>query len=401
MGTRPEAIKLAPLVKTLQSMPEFEVLVCATAQHRSMLDQVLDVFGIVPDHDLNLMRPGQDLSLLTAGAVTALTGVVRATQPDWVVVQGDTTSAFAGSLAAYYEKRAVAHVEAGLRTHNPYSPFPEEMNRRLISALASLHFVPTARARDNLLAENTPAGSVHLTGNTVVDSLLWVVDRLREDTALRNRLDAHFDFLGAAPRLILVTGHRRESFGTPFRNVCHALVDILTEAPDVEILYPVHLNPNVRAPVNEILGTLPEHLAKRMHIIEPVDYLSFTYLMQRADVVITDSGGVQEEAPTFGKPVLVIRETTERSEGIAAGVARLVGTERERIVEETLTALACKPHAAGHRPINPYGDGLACTRIALRLLEASGRANTPLPHLSVPALATGRALPLPAVGAEV
>ena len=394
MGTRPEAIKLAPLVKTLQSMPEFEVLVCATAQHRSMLDQVLNVFGIVPDYDLDLMRPGQDLSVLTAGAVTTLTGVVRETRPDWVVVQGDTASAFAGGLAAYYERCAIAHVEAGLRTDDIYSPFPEEMNRRLISALASLHFVPTERARDNLLAENTPAGSVHLTGNTVVDSLLWVVDRLHQDAALRHRLEAHFSFLGAGQRLILVTGHRRESFGAPYRNVCHALVDILNDAPDVEILYPVHLNPNVRAPVKEILGALPEHLARRMHIIEPVDYLYFTYLMQRADVIITDSGGVQEEAPTFGTPVLVIRETTERPEGIAAGVARLVGTGRERIVRETLAALERKPKAAGQRAVNPYGDGLACTRIALRLLEASGHAKARFDDLAVPATGGNQTLPV-------
>ncbi|MDB5650195.1 MAG: UDP-N-acetylglucosamine 2-epimerase [Hyphomicrobiales bacterium] len=372
-GTRPEAIKLAPLVKALAGHPRFDMEVCVTAQHRSMLDQVLETFAITPRYDLDLMRPAQTLPDITARMVTGVSGVVRDFKPDWVVVQGDTTTALAAGLAAFYEQASVAHVEAGLRTHEKYSPFPEEINRRLVSCVADLHFAPSKRAKDNLLRENCPESRVSVSGNTIVDALLWVVDRLRCELPLKRALDDRFSFLDPTRRLILITGHRRESFGRPFESMCHALVDIVAQAPDVEILYPVHLNPNVQAPVNAILGGAPAALSRRIHMIAPVDYLTFVYLMNRAQIIITDSGGVQEEAPSLGKPVLVTRENTERPEAVEAGTARLTGTDRDRIFDEAMRLLTDDVHRRSMSfARNPYGDGQACARIVERLDAASG-----------------------------
>lgn len=357
-GTRPEAIKLAPVVKALRQAGTFEVRVCVTAQHRQMLDQVLELFTITPDVDLDLMQPGQDLTDLTARVLVGMRGVLRDWRPDWVLVQGDTTTTLAASLAAHYEKIAVGHVEAGLRTGNLYAPWPEEMNRRLTTALAALHFPPTPWARDNLLREGVTAEVVQVTGNTVIDALLEVVARLASDEALRVGLERQFGFLNPARKLVLVTGHRRESFGPGFEQICQAL-RTLGERDDVEIVYPVHLNPNVQEPVRRILGSCPN-----IHLIEPLDYLPFVYLMSRAYLIVTDSGGIQEEAPSLGKPVLVMRDTTERPEAVEAGTAKLVGTDRGRIVMEATRLLE---DAAAYRAMaqahNPYGDGKASERI--------------------------------------
>lgn len=362
-GTRPEAIKLAPLVQRLRSAPPCAVDVCVTAQHRQMLDQVLELFGIVPDVDLDLMKPGQNLTDITCGVLAALHGVLRERKPDWVIVQGDTTTAFAAALAAFYEKIAVGHVEAGLRTGNVFAPWPEEVNRRLATVLTRLHFAPTEGSRANLLRENVDPSRIHVTGNTVIDALLGVVDRLREPESASS-LDRAFSFLDSSRRLILVTGHRRESFGSGFENICEAL-RALSEREDVEILYPVHLNPNVREPVHRILGG-----RAGVHLIEPQDYLPFVYLMNRAALIVTDSGGVQEEAPSLGKPVLVMRETTERPEAVEAGTVKLVGTDRERIVAEANRLLDdAAEYGRMARSHNPYGDGHACDRIVKALLE--------------------------------
>lgn len=362
-GTRPEAIKLAPVVKALRQAGMFEVRVCVTAQHRQMLDQVLELFAITPDVDLDVMQPGQDLTDLTARVLVGMRGVLRDWRPDLLLVQGDTTTTFAASLAAHYEKIAVGHVEAGLRTGNLYAPWPEEMNRRLTTVLAALHFPPTPWARDNLLREGVAAEVVHVTGNTVIDALLEVVARLETDDVLRAGLERQFEFLNPARRLVLVTGHRRESFGPGFERICQAL-RVLGERGDVEMVYPVHLNPNVQEPVRRILGACPS-----IHLIEPLDYLPFVYLMSRVYLIVTDSGGVQEEAPSLGKPVLVMRETTERPEAVEAGTAKLVGTDCERIVGEATRLLE---DAAAYRAMaqahNPYGDGKAAVRIA-RILE--------------------------------
>ena len=358
-GTRPEAIKLAPVVKALRGAGMFEVRVCVTAQHRQMLDQVLALFAITPDVDLDVMQPGQDLTDLTARVLVGMRGVLRDWRPDLLLVQGDTTTTFAASLAAHYEKIAVGHVEAGLRTGNLYAPWPEEMNRRLTTVLAALHFAPTPWARDNLLREGVAAEVVHVTGNTVIDALLEVVARLASDPALRTGLERQFGFLQPRRKLVLVTGHRRESFGPGFERICQAL-RLLGERDDVEIVYPVHLNPNVQEPVRRVLGACP-----RIHLIEPLEYLPFVYLMSRAWLIVTDSGGIQEEAPSLGKPVLVMRETTERPEAVAAGTAKLVGTDREQIVREAARLLedatAYRAMAQAH---NPYGDGKAAERIA-------------------------------------
>lgn len=369
-GTRPEAIKLAPVVKVLRKAGTFEVRVCVTAQHRQMLDQVLALFAITPDVDLDLMQPGQDLTDLTARVLVGMRGVLRDWRPDLLLVQGDTTTTFAASLAAHYEKIAVGHVEAGLRTGNLYAPWPEEMNRRLTTVLAALHFSPTPWARDNLLREGVAAEVVHVTGNTVIDALLDVVARLAADDTLRAGLERQFGFLQPGRKLVLVTGHRRESFGPGFEQICQAL-RALGEREDVEIVYPVHLNPNVREPVRRILGACPN-----THLIEPLEYLPFVYLMSRAYLIVTDSGGIQEEAPSLGKPVLVMRETTERPEAVAAGTAKLVGTDRERIVGEAARLLE---DAAAYRAMaqvhNPYGDGQAAKRIA-RICAAFGAGAT-------------------------
>jgi UDP-N-acetylglucosamine 2-epimerase (non-hydrolysing) len=366
-GTRPEAIKMAPLVKALQATPGLQTVVCVTAQHRQMLDQVLRLFEITPEHDLDVMKPGQDLYDITSNILLGLRPVLAAERPDWVLVHGDTTTTLATTLAAYYARIPVAHIEAGLRTGDKYAPFPEEMNRKITGAVADLHFAPTTASEANLLAEGVPAASIHVTGNTVIDALLAVVDKLKTSATLQTELAERFRFLDASKRLILVTGHRRENFGEGFQNICHALADVAERHPEVEILYPVHLNPNVRQPVQDILAARG---LSNVHLIEPVDYLPFVYLMNRSHLIITDSGGVQEEAPSLGKPVLVMRETTERPEAVVAGTVKLVGTSREAIVRECERLLTdADAYQTMSRAHNPYGDGQAVARIVKTLLS--------------------------------
>jgi len=370
-GTRPEAIKMAPLVKALQATPGLQTVVCVTAQHRQMLDQVLRLFEITPEHDLDVMKPGQDLYDITSNILLGLRPVLAAERPDWVLVHGDTTTTLATTLAAYYARIPVAHIEAGLRTGDKYAPFPEEMNRKITGAVADLHFAPTTASEANLLAEGVPAASIHVTGNTVIDALLAVVNKLKTSATLQTELAERFRFLDASKRLILVTGHRRENFGEGFQNICHALADVAERHPEVEILYPVHLNPNVRQPVQDILAARG---LSNVHLIEPVDYLPFVYLMNRSHLIITDSGGVQEEAPSLGKPVLVMRETTERPEAVAAGTVKLVGTSREAIVRECERLLTdSDAYQAMSRAHNPYGDGKAVARIVHTLTNMQGR----------------------------
>lgn len=360
-GTRPEAIKMAPLVKGLQACKDLQTVVCVTAQHREMLDQVLRLFDIVPEHDLNIMKPGQDLFDITGNILSGLKTVFQQERPDLVLVHGDTTTTLATSLAAYYSRIAVGHVEAGLRTGNKHAPFPEEMNRKLTGALADIHFAPTPASQANLLREGVAADTIHVTGNTVIDALLAVVDKLRNDPVLQAEFAQRFSFLDPGKRLVLVTGHRRENFGEGFQNICNALADIAAEHADVQVLYPVHLNPNVRQPVNDILAA--RGLAN-VHLIDPVDYLPFVYLMDRAYIIVTDSGGIQEEAPSLGKPVLVMRDTTERPEAVEAGTVQLVGTSREKIVAEAGRLLTDEhAYVAMSRAHNPYGDGQAVQRI--------------------------------------
>lgn len=368
-GTRPEAIKMAPLVKALQQSPKLEVKVCVTAQHRQMLDQVLQLFDITPDFDLNLMRPGQTLTQLTCNILQGMEGVLAQYKPNWVLVHGDTSTTLATGLAAYYQQVGVAHVEAGLRTHNLYSPWPEEANRQLTGRLAGLHFAPTVQAQTNLLNEGVAPASIQVTGNTVIDALLSVSQRLDQDGALSEQLAAQFPYLDAAKRLVLVTGHRRENFGAGFEAMCQALKAVASQ-PTVQVVYPVHLNPQVQEPVRRILGNVDN-----VHLIEPLDYLPFVYLMKRSHIILTDSGGVQEEAPSLGKPVLVMRDTTERPEAVAAGTVRLVGTDTQRIVNDTLRLLndpaAYQRMAFAH---NPYGDGTACQQIC-QTFEALAKTN--------------------------
>jgi len=372
-GTRPEAIKLAPLVKALQAAPErFETRVCVTAQHRQMLDQTLRLFEVTPDVDLDLMRPEQSLEEFTARSLTALAPVVAEAAPDIVVVQGDTTTALTGALAAFYRQVPVGHVEAGLRTYDPYSPFPEEINRQLVSRIARLHFAPTARNRSNLLAEGISEAGILVTGNTVIDALFWMRDRLKRDSALGKAIAAEIATQAgvdlAERPFVLVTGHRRENFGAGFQGICRGLAAIATRYPDIEVVYPVHLNPNVRRPVSEILGGLPN-----LRLIEPQDYERFVWLLDRCRLVMTDSGGIQEEAPSLGKPVLVMRDTTERPEAVEAGTVRLIGTEAERLLAEASRLLDDEAaYAVMARAHNPYGDGRACARI-LAALEAGLR----------------------------
>jgi UDP-N-acetylglucosamine 2-epimerase (non-hydrolysing) len=361
-GTRPEAIKMAPVIKELEKHPEsFESVVCVTAQHRQMLDQVLELFAIRPDHDLNIMKPGQDLFDITCNVMQGLKPVLEREKPDVVLVHGDTTTTMAASIASFYYRTRVGHVEAGLRTHNKFAPFPEEINRRIAGAVADLHFAPTGASRQNLLNEGVCDGDIHVTGNTVVDALLAVSARIESDQALVERFNREFSFLDPAKRLILVTGHRRENFGEGFEHICEALAEIARSNPGVQVLYPVHLNPNVQEPVKRILGNSS---LSNVHLIQPVDYLPFVYLMNRAHLIITDSGGVQEEAPSLGKPVLVMRETTERPEAVTAGTVKLVGTHKGKIIAETQVLL---DDAAAYRTMsmahNPYGDGLAARRI--------------------------------------
>lgn len=364
-GTRPEAIKMAPLVLELQSRTEIDVEVCVTAQHREMLDQVLDLFELKPDYDLDLMQPGQDLFDITTKALLGLKGVLETSKPDLVLVHGDTTTTFASSLAAFYQRITVGHVEAGLRTGNIYSPWPEEINRKLTGSLTTFHFAPTTKAQNNLLLENVDSDNVFVTGNTVIDALVQVEKRIVSDKELNENLLAQFDFLDSSKKLILVTGHRRESFGNGFENICQAL-RTLAQQPDVQVLYPMHLNPNVRDPVNRIL-----HDVDNVFLIEPQEYLHFVYLMSRAYIILTDSGGVQEEAPSLGKPVLVMRDTTERPEAVDAGTVKLVGTDYDSIVNEAMTLLtdkqAYEKMSFAH---NPYGDGKACQRIADIILKS-------------------------------
>jgi UDP-N-acetylglucosamine 2-epimerase (non-hydrolysing) len=354
-GTRPEAIKLAPVIHELAGSPrEFQPAVLVTAQHRHMLDQVLRAFDIRPDHDLDLMRPGQSLADVTVGVLRGVERVLRRVRPDMVMVQGDTTSALAAALAAFYQQIPVGHVEAGLRTRDKYSPYPEEMNRRLVSSLADLHFAPTRTARENLLREGVPRGRIYVTGNTVVDAL----------KAMRRSRVAWYvpvlDKIAPEQRVILVTAHRRESFGPGFESICHALRMIVERNPHVEVVYPVHLNPNVRKPVRRILGGV-----SRVHLIKPLDYLPFVRLMERSYLILTDSGGIQEEAPALGKPVLVMRDVTERPEAVEAGTAKLVGTDADAIVTATERLLCFgATYRKTARARNPFGDGRASARIA-------------------------------------
>lgn len=362
-GTRPEAIKMAPVVQRLAATPNVTSQVCVTGQHREMLDQALALFGIVPDFDLDVMRPGQTLNGITASVIQGLQPILADCRPDLVLVHGDTTTTLAASLAAYYERVPVGHVEAGLRTGNILSPWPEEINRKVAGAVAHLHFAPTARARANLLAENVCPSSVHVTGNTVIDALHQVVARIEDDPGFQAECAIGLG-LDPARRLILVTGHRRENFGPGFNRICSALAR-LAARPDVQIVYPVHLNPKVRGPVERRLGSLPN-----VRLLPPQDYLPFVYLMRRADLILTDSGGVQEEAPSFGKPVLVMRDTTERPEAVEAGTVRMVGTDEDCIVAGAHKLLddraAYQAMSFAH---NPYGDGQAAGRIVAAIQE--------------------------------
>ncbi|ANR79591.1 UDP-N-acetylglucosamine 2-epimerase [Kosakonia sacchari] len=350
---------MAPLVHALAKDPDFEARVCVTAQHREMLDQVLTLFSIVPDYDLNIMRPGQGLTEITCGILEGLKPILESFRPDVVLVHGDTTTTIAASLAAFYQRIPVGHVEAGLRTGDLSSPWPEEANRTLTGHLAMYHFAPTENSRLNLRRENVADNRIFVTGNTVIDALFWVRDSVMNNPSRYEELAARYPFLDRGKKLILVTGHRRESFGLGFEQICHALADIAAQHDDVQIVYPVHLNPNVSEPVNRILGHV-----ENVTLIEPQDYLPFLWLMNHAWLILTDSGGIQEEAPSLGKPVLVMRDTTERPEAVDAGTVKLVGTDRQRIVEEVSHLLHDNDAwQAMSRAHNPYGDGLACGRI--------------------------------------
>ena len=386
-GTRPEAIKMAPLVKEYQKYPEsFLTIVCVTGQHRQMLDQVLQLFEITPDYDLNIMKQGQDLYDITARVLVGMRDVLKEAQPDVVLVHGDTTTSTAAALAAFYQQIPVGHVEAGLRTHNIYSPWPEEMNRQITGRIATYNFAPTPLSKTNLLREAVSEESITVTGNTVIDALYWVVNKIKEDKALNVELQtllaqAGYDVnrLADGKKLVLITGHRRENFGDGFINMCTAIKDLTLKYPDVDFVYPMHLNPNVRKPIAEVFG---EHVVnkealplskgecpqgegdKNMFFIEPLEYLSFVYLMEKSTIVLTDSGGIQEEAPGLGKPVLVMRDTTERPEALEAGTVKLVGTNYDKIVTEVSALLDDQTHYnTMSKAVNPYGDGLACGRI--------------------------------------
>ena len=388
-GTRPEAIKMAPLVKEFQKHRDtFETVVCVTGQHRQMLDQVLDLFEITPDYDLDIMKQGQDLYDVTARVLTGMRDVLADARPDVVLVHGDTTTSTAAALAAFYQQIPVGHVEAGLRTHNIYSPWPEEMNRQITGRIATFNFAPTSLSRQNLLAEGIADESITVTGNTVIDALHWVVDKIRKDSSLNlelaaqlkeagydvNRLACHSDPLchserseESPRRLVLITGHRRENFGEGFISMCTAIKDLTVRYPDVDFVYPMHLNPNVRKPIHEVFGEDLSNLGN-MFFIEPLEYLSFVYLMEKACIVLTDSGGIQEEAPGLGKPVLVMRDTTERPEALEAGTVKLVGTDYHKILDEVSLLLDDQStYEKMSKAVNPYGDGMACGRIVERL----------------------------------
>lgn len=370
-GTRPEAIKMAPLVKEFQKQSErVETVVCVTGQHREMLDQVLEIFDIKPDYDLNIMKQGQDLYDVTARVLTGMRDVLKEAQPDVVLVHGDTTTSTASALAAFYQQIPVAHIEAGLRTHNIYSPWPEEMNRLITGRIATYHFSPTPLSRQNLLDEGVKTEQIHVTGNTVIDALYWVVEKIKSNKAMDNELEsvlskAGYDVnrLNNGKKLVLITGHRRENFGEGFINMCTAINDLTEKYPNVDFVYPMHLNPNVRKPIHEVFGEDLSDLGN-MFFIEPLEYLTFVYLMEKSTIVLTDSGGIQEEAPGLGKPVLVMRDTTERPEALDAGTVKLVGTDYDKIVSEVSSLIDDETaYEKMSKAVNPYGDGLACRRI--------------------------------------
>jgi len=383
-GTRPEAIKIAPLVKAFQKYPDnFETIVCVTGQHREMLDQVLNLFEIVPDYDLNIMKQGQDLYDITSAILLGMKDVLLRVTPDIVLVHGDTTTSTASALSAFYRQIPVGHVEAGLRTNNIYSPWPEEMNRQITGRIATWHFAPTALSRQNLLKEGIDDSHIIITGNTVIDALYMVVDKINNNTALNTDLAAGLKIAGydiqrlsslfcgegggRGRRLVLITGHRRENFGEGFLNICRAIKDLSEKYPDVDFVYPMHLNPNVRKPIREIFGEINR---QNMFFIEPLEYFSFIYLMEKSFIVLTDSGGIQEEAPGLGKPVLVMRDTTERPEALTAGTVKLVGTNYDRIMPEVSALLDDPVHYDKmSKAINPYGDGKACERIVSLFLN--------------------------------
>ena len=374
-GTRPEAIKMAPLVKKFQQYPnDFRTVVCVTGQHREMLDQVLQIFDIKPDYDLNIMKQGQDLYDVTARVLVGLRDVLQDVKPDVVLVHGDTTTSMAAALAAFYQQIPVGHVEAGLRTHNIYSPWPEEINRQLTGRIATYHFAPTSLSRENLLHEGVDENHIFVTGNTVIDALYWVVDRIKNDDELDRTLNKELlqngydvDRLSQDKKMVLITGHRRENFGDGFTQICRAIKKLVETYPDVDFVYPMHLNPNVRKPIHEAFdGKQYEN----MFFIEPLEYLSFVYLMEKSAIVLTDSGGIQEEAPGLGKPVLVMRDTTERPEALEAGTVKLVGTDYSKIVKEVSQLIEDSLYyQAMSEAVNPYGDGKACERIVEQLIK--------------------------------
>lgn len=375
-GTRPEAIKMAPLVKEFQKYPEsFKTIVCVTGQHREMLDQVLHIFNITPDYDLNIMKQGQDLYDVTARVLTGMRDVLKEVQPDIVLVHGDTTTSTATAFAAFYQQIPVGHVEAGLRTHNIYSPWPEEINRQITGRIATYHFSPTPLSRQNLLEEGLKESAILVTGNTVIDALYMVVDKIKKDKVLAKELEdiltlSGYDVnrLSNGKRLVLVTGHRRENFGDGFISMCSAIKALNQKYLDVDFVYPMHLNPNVRKSIHEVFGEDLTNLGN-MFFIEPLEYLAFVYLMEKSSIVLTDSGGIQEEAPGLGKPVLVMRDTTERPEALEAGTVKLVGTNYDKIIEEVSLLLDNKDYYRQmSTAVNPYGDGLACSRIVLSLI---------------------------------
>lgn len=377
-GTRPEAIKMAPLVKVFQKYPQrFEVVVCVTGQHREMLDQVLRIFEIEPDYDLNIMKQGQDLYDVTSRVLLGMKDVLKKERPSIVLVHGDTTTSMVTALAAFYQQIAVGHVEAGLRTDNIYSPWPEELNRQITGRIATYHFAPTKLSKENLLKENVPADRIFVTGNTVIDALYWVVDRIKRTPKLRSDLEANLLKAGydvsrlksGKRRLVLITGHRRENFGEGFLHICSAIKYLQQHYADVDFVYPMHLNPNVRKPIHEVFGNDLTNLGN-MFFIEPLEYLDFVFLMEKSTLVLTDSGGIQEEAPGLGKPVLVMRETTERPEALEAGTVKLVGTNYDKIVDSVSMLLDDMfAYKQMSKAVNPYGDGLACERI-VSLIES-------------------------------
>lgn len=376
-GTRPEAIKMVPVVKELRRHPEdFECIVCVTGQHREMLDQVLDIFDVKPDYDLNIMKAGQDLYDVTSRILLGMRDILAETKPDMILVHGDTTTSTAAALSAFYSRIPVGHVEAGLRTRNVYSPWPEEMNRQLTGRIATLHFSPTPKSRENLLQEAVNPADIVVTGNTVIDTLYEVIEKLNSDKELYNKVEkeiseAGYDLsrLDGERRLVLITGHRRENFGEGFINICKAIDDLASKFPEVDFVYPMHLNPNVRGSIREVFGDDPNS-RPNLFFIEPLQYLDFVLMMSKADVVLTDSGGIQEEAPGLGKPVIVMRDTTERPEAVDAGTVKLVGTDRERIVGEVSELLTDKAaYDRMSKAVNPYGDGKASPRIAQTLKE--------------------------------